>query len=166
MNKLNIVRTQTPTISRSPSPARSLLSPFRNPEDSLARESDVTVSTNVTSYAEYKGFFIYVLSMVALLVYMGWLLLPEEALNYLGVYYYPDKYWAQAVPAYLLMLMLYVYIYLALYNTEVKTLPLDDPRLFTDENAVFPEDPLDYIHKAPSGVRDLPAPLVSEILYS
>lgn len=164
MNKLNIVRTQTPT-SRLPSPAPSLLLPLRN-EDKLARESDVTVSTNVTSYAEYKGFFIYVLSAVLLLGYMAWLLLPEKALNYFGVYYYPDKYWAQAVPAYLLMLMLYVYICLALYNTEVKTLPLDDPRVFTDENAIYPEDPAAYIHKAPSGVRDLPTPLVSEVLYS
>lgn len=164
MNHLNIVRTRSPT-SRLPSPAPSFLLPFKN-EDKLARESDVTVSTNVTSYAEYKGFFVYVLTTAALLGYTAWLLLPDKALNYFGIYYYPDKYWAQAVPAYLLMLMLYVYISIALYNTEVKTLPLDDPRVFTDENAIYPKDPGAYLHKAPSGVRDLPTPLVSEVLYS
>lgn len=164
MNKLNSVRAQTPTISRSPSPNRAL-SPFRN-EDLLARESDVTVSTNVTSYAEYYGFFMYVLSSVAFLMYLGWLLLPEKALNYLGIYYYPDKYWAQAVPAWLLMLMLYIYIAMAFYNSEVLACLLDDPRAFTDEHAVYPETPIEYIHKAPSGVLDLPTPLVSEILYS
>ncbi|XBA50738.1 hypothetical protein SBP28_005321 [Candidozyma auris] len=162
MNKLHFVRSRTPMESRSPSPAPSV---FRNPEDSLARESDVTVSTNVTSYAEYKGFFIYVLSTLALLVYATWLLLPESYLALLGVYYYPSKYWAQAVPAYSLMLMLFIYIGLALYNTEVRTLPLDDPRSFTDEHAVYPDNPADYIHKTPSGVRDLPTPLVSEVLY-
>lgn len=134
-------------------------------EDQLARESDVTVSTNVTLYAEYKGFFIYVLSTAALSVYIAWTLLPESILIAAGITYYPDKYWAKAIPTYLLMLMLYCYVFFALYNTEVKTPKLDDLRLFTDEHAVYPECPQDYIWKAPSGVWDLPIGLVNEVLY-
>ncbi|KAM9886959.1 hypothetical protein OXX79_013915, partial [Metschnikowia pulcherrima] len=49
-------------------------------EDRLARESDVTVSTNVTSYAEYKGFFMYVLSAVALAMFAMWILAPHSVL--------------------------------------------------------------------------------------
>lgn len=133
--------------------------------DQLARESDVTVSTNITSYAEYKGFFIYVGSCVALLVFTAWCLLPDSVLQAAGVYYYPLKTWAQAVPAWSLIMMVYVYVYVALYNTEQKTLPLDHPSTLTDEHAVYPKDPLQYIHVAPSGVRDLPPMLVSEVLY-
>ncbi|GEQ71071.1 hypothetical protein JCM33374_g4752 [Metschnikowia sp. JCM 33374] len=134
-------------------------------EDKLARESDVTVSTNVASHAEYKGFFMYVLSAVALAMFAMWILAPHSVLLSLGVSYYPDKYWAQAIPMYFLMLMLYSYVSVTLYNTEVQTLKLDDLRLFTDEHSVSPEDPVDWLWKAPSGVWDLPIGLVNEVLY-
>ena len=140
-------------------------------EDKLARESDVTVSTtNITENAEYKGFFIYVVSAIALAGWIGWTILPDKFLNeYLSIYYYPDKYWSLAIPTYSLMLMLFIYIALALYNTEVLTLPLNDVRNFVDEFTVFPneqgENLLDYIHRAPSGVWDLPITLVNEVLY-
>jgi phosphatidylinositol glycan class P protein len=67
------------------------------------------------------------------------------------------------------MLMLFIYIALALYNTEVLALPLNDVRNFVDEFTVFPneqgENLLDYVHRAPSGVWDLPITLVNEVLY-
>ncbi|OBA24396.1 PIG-P-domain-containing protein [Metschnikowia bicuspidata var. bicuspidata NRRL YB-4993] len=134
-------------------------------EDSLARESDVTVSTNVTLYAEYKGFFMYVLSAVALTMFVMWILAPHSVLLSLGISYYPDKYWAQAIPMYFLMLMFYLYVLVTLYNNEVQTLKLDDLRVFTDEHSVSPEDPVDWLWKAPSGVWDLPIGLVNEVLY-
>lgn len=134
-------------------------------EDQLARESDVTVSTNITSYAEYKGFFTYVVSTLALVAFAGWCLLPDWTLNQVGINYYPDKSWSHVIPSWLLVLMIYVYVYVGLYNTEKKTLPLDHPNVFTDENSVYPENPSNYIHIAPSGVRDLPPPLVNEVLY-
>lgn len=134
-------------------------------EDSLARESDVTVSTNVTLYAEYKGFFMYVLSAVALSMYSVWILAPHSVLLSLGISYYPDKYWAQAIPMYFLILMLYLYVLATLYNNEVQTLKLDDLRIILDEHSVFPSDPVDWLWKAPSGVWDLPIGLVNEVLY-
>ncbi|SGZ47676.1 CIC11C00000004481 [Sungouiella intermedia] len=138
----------------------------RTQEDKLARESDVTVSsTNVTPYREYRGFFTYILSWLVLTLVMIWALVPNSILEYCGVYYYPSKYWAQAIPAYLLLAMLYAYIFIACWNTEVKTLALDDLRVITDEHAVIPENPEDYVWKAPSGVWDLPLGLVNEVLY-
>lgn len=154
MQQLHILsRSSTPLLLRD------------NTEDQLARESDVTASTNVTLNAEYRGFFIYVLSSVFLVVFFAWALVPESVLKSCGIYYYPDKYWAQAIPAYLLMGLLFMYIFLALYNTEILTNPLDDVRLFTDEHAVYPEVPEDWIFKAPSGVWDMPIGLVNEVLY-
>ncbi|ODV78067.1 PIG-P-domain-containing protein [Suhomyces tanzawaensis NRRL Y-17324] len=150
-------------------------------EDSLARQSDVTVSTNITPYAEYKGFFMYVLSALVLVLWTCWALLPEWFIqDYLSIHYYPDNYWSLAIPAYSLMAMLFVYIALALYNTEVKTFPLDDIRNFIDEHSAFAgavgtsglshhqqvARAVEYVHKAPSGVWDLPITLVNEVLYS
>ncbi|ODV67474.1 PIG-P-domain-containing protein [Hyphopichia burtonii NRRL Y-1933] len=147
-------------------------------EDSLARESDVTVSTNITLYAEYKGFFIYVLSALALGCWIGWTLIPEKVLtDYLSVHYYPDKYWSFAIPSFSLILMVYIYLALALYNTEVKTLENDDIRNFVDEFTTLPStfeddkaaqvnESIDYLYKAPSGVWDLPVTLVNDVLYN
>lgn len=150
-------------LSRSSTPV--FLNDLDTNEDTLARESDVTVSTNVTLYAEYRGFFIYVFSTVLLTVFVGWSLIPDNILQYLGINYYPDKYWTHAIPAWLLMLMLYTYFYVALYNTEVLTFPIDDVRLFTDEHSVFPKNPEEWVWKAPSGVWDMPIGLVNEVLY-
>lgn len=146
-------------------------------EDALARHSDVIVSTNITLYAEYKGFFIYVISATLLTCWVGWTIIPDNILRSMSIHYYPDKYWALAIPAYSLMLMVYVYVALALYNTEVLTLPLDDVRNFVDEYSVLTgssedtevaraEKAIEYVWDSPSGVWDLPVTLVNEVLYS
>ncbi|KAI5951271.1 GPI19 [Candida jiufengensis] len=148
-------------------------------QDKLARESDVTVSNIHKSQAEYSGFTIYVLSSLALLVYILWTLTPQNILKNLSIDYYPDKYWAIAIPSYSLMLMLFTYLALALYNTEILTLKLNDVNNFIDVNTQFPGESngaelsinernklvSDYVHKAPSGVWDLPITLVNEVLY-
>lgn len=151
---------------------------INNQEDTLARESDVIVSAiNISKYVEYKGFFIYVISALVLGAWTTWMFIPDNILrDYLGIDYYPDKYWSHAIPAYSLILMLYVYIALALYNTEVRTLALDDIRNFVDDHSLLPgsleedlltaaQKNLQYIHRAPSGVWDLPISLVNEVLY-
>lgn len=161
-----------PSLGRSDSQNNNLQ------EDTLARESDVIVSAiNISKYVEYKGFFIYVISGLVLVAWSTWIFVPDRILkNYLGIEYYPDKYWSNAIPAYSLILMLYTYIALALYNTEARTLALDDIRNFVDDHSRLPgstEDDLDavvaknieYIDKAPSGVWDLPVSLVNEVLY-
>lgn len=146
-------------------PSAAGKTPITTMDDKLARESDVTVSTNATSYAEYKGFFMYVGSTTLLVIFSAWILLPDLVLAAIGISYYPDKYWAQAIPAYFLIVMLFLYILLALYNTEIQTKPLNDIRLFTDEHTVYPDDPVAFLHKTPSGVSDLPILLVNEVLY-
>lgn len=139
-------------------------------EDKLARESDVTVSANLNENTEYRGFFVYILTSVVMVCWMGWALLPDKVLqDYLSIYYYPDKYWSMAIPCYFLVWMLFCYIGLALINTEVLTIPLDDIRNFADEFTIFPSEMnkniVDYIHQSPSGVWDLPITLVNEVLY-
>lgn len=142
-------------------------------EDQLARESDITVSNIKLSQAEYRGFTIYVLSSLALFLYIAWALIPPSTLHKLSIDYYPGKYWSIAVPSYSLMLMVFVYWFLALYNTEVLTLKLNDVNTFVDQYTQYPNSDgnenneviKEYIHQAPSGVWDLPITLVNEILY-
>lgn len=144
--------------------------------DTLARESDVTVSTYRTPYAEYKGFFLYVLSTVALVVWFIWGFFPDLFLeDYLRVTYLPSKYWSLAIPSFTLMLMLFLYIGVALYNTEVKNAPLNDVRNFVDEHLLSvgllnPQKPklensCSYIWGSTSGVWDIPVTLANEVLY-
>lgn len=154
-----------------------LLLPKPYQEDRLARESDVIVSTKITLYAEYKGFFIYVIIAIVFACWVGWALIPDHILrNTFSIHYYPDKYWLAALPAYFLLLLLFGYIFIALWNTEVLTLPLDDVRNFVDEYLTHPgetaasdaervERTLDYVWKSPSGVWDLPVSLVNDVLY-
>lgn len=134
--------------------------------DSLARQSDVTVSTKESANSEYTGFFINVLCTVVFTGFILWCLVPSLVFEKLEFDYLPNKYWSIAIPAYSLMLMLYIYGLLALYNTEVKTLHLNDVRNFIDEHSVMPPDMVEYVHKAPSGVWDLPVTLVNEVLYN
>lgn len=123
------------TDGGSPEPG-ALLSPEEKVSDELARESDVTVSTNITSQAEYKGFASYVISGIFLIIWLSWSLLPDRILNDIGIFYYPSRWWALAIPAWILILMIYTYAALALYNIERKTMPLDDLRTIVDTSGI------------------------------
>lgn len=142
------------------------------PEDTLARQSDVTASHATSSHAEYNGFFIYVIACVAFSAWILWAFVPDHLLRKLSISYFPDQYWALAIPAYLLMAMLYAYIATFLYATETLSPPLNDVRCFFDAHSVFPPSSslvdLDtaYVHCATAGVMDLPLLLVNEVLYS
>ncbi|KAG7876043.1 hypothetical protein KL938_004715 [Ogataea parapolymorpha] len=141
--------------------------------DALARESDVTVSTNITSQAEYKGFAAYVISFIFLFIWLSWSMIPDSILNNVGIYYYPSRWWALVIPAYVLVSMMYTYVALALYNIEVKTPPLDDPRTIADPDGVviaelphYQKKDLDrYLFSSTSGIWDLPLSEVNKVLY-
>ncbi|EGV62129.1 phosphatidylinositol N-acetylglucosaminyltransferase gpi19 [Yamadazyma tenuis] len=146
-------------------------------EDSLARQSDVTVSNQNPELAEYVGFSTSVVSAVLLSCFVLWCFVPTEFfVQHLGFDYFPDKYWTSAVPAFFLMAMLFSYVGHTLYEVEIKTLQLNDIRNFIDEHSVMPgsekydfetmnAEMAQYIHKSPSGVCDLPVTIANEVLY-
>lgn len=145
------------------SPREEPANGLANGLDRLARELDVIV-LSITPHAEYKGFFIYVISGLCLATWIGWALLPPWFLSdYLGISYYPDKYWSVAIPGWSLIAMAFTYYYVALYNTEIKQFKLNDVRQVVDDTTRFASR--DNIHQLLAEVMDLPITLVNEVLY-
>ncbi|KAK7984900.1 hypothetical protein PG988_002522 [Apiospora saccharicola] len=84
---------------------------------------------------EYYGFVLYLFSTLTFLVYLLWAYLPSAFLHAMGIYYYPNRWWALAIPAFLVMLIIYIYVALAAYNVEYLTLPLTDLETIVDDAA-------------------------------
>lgn len=91
-------------------------------------------SPKIPTY-EYYGFAVYLASSAAFLMYLLWSFLPSPILHQLGIYYYPNRWWALAVPAWLIMAVLWIYAALAGYNTEYLTLKMNNIENLVDETA-------------------------------
>jgi phosphatidylinositol glycan class P protein len=73
---------------------------------------------------EVYGFVCWIATFFCFGCFLLWAYLPESVLHQLGVTYYPDKYWAIAIPTYLFMSYLVaVIIYLSV--NLITTEPLD-----------------------------------------
>lgn len=129
-----------PPTPLPPSPSlTSLLRPSRPTtpdasDDEHALEPVPRASPKVPTY-EYYGFVLYLFSSLTFLIYLLWAYLPSPFLHALGIFYYPNRWWALAIPAFLVMLIVYVYVALACYNTEYLTLPLGSLETVVDEAA-------------------------------
>lgn len=84
---------------------------------------------------EYYGFTLYMTSSLAFIVYLLWAFLPSPFLHQLGIEYYPDRWWALAIPAWIFMLVVYIYVALGSYNVGYLTLPLQSAECLVDEAA-------------------------------
>jgi len=91
-------------------------------------------SPQVPTY-EYYGFTLYLVSSLVFVVYLLWSFLPSPFLHSLGIYYYPNRWWALAIPAWTVMFVLYIYVALASYNTGYLTLPMGSVECMVDEAA-------------------------------
>lgn len=68
-------------------------------------------------------------------MYILWSYLPSPFLHQLGIYYYPNRWWSLAIPAWLVMTLVYIYVALACYNTGYLTLPMISIENIVDEAA-------------------------------
>ncbi|KAF2680579.1 PIG-P-domain-containing protein [Lentithecium fluviatile CBS 122367] len=84
---------------------------------------------------EYYGFAVYLASSAAFLLYIVWAYVPSPLLHQMGIHYYPNRWWALAVPCWLVGLVVYIYVALASYNTRYLTLPLSSLENLVDETA-------------------------------
>lgn len=83
-----------------------------------------------------RGFVLWMATFVVYGLFLLWAFLPESILHSAGVTYYPKKYWAVAIPAYLVMLapfMLFSFIGINLINT----VSLDSMNTVRDKHSRF-----------------------------
>ncbi|CAD8111524.1 unnamed protein product [Paramecium sonneborni] len=57
---------------------------------------------------EIYGFIGWIASYIVFFIYLAWVFLPESALHSLGIHYFPQKYWALAIPSFLVATILAV----------------------------------------------------------
>lgn len=122
----DVTGTQTPNSAAASTLAST---DFRSPKQPIPR-----ASPKVPTY-EYYGFTLYLTSSLAFIVYLLWSFLPSPFLHQLGIYYYPNRWWALAIPAWMVMLVLYIYVALAAYNVGYLTIPLHRVECLVDEAA-------------------------------
>ncbi|KAG5983822.1 hypothetical protein E4U55_007055 [Claviceps digitariae] len=125
-----------PPTPLPPSPSlTSLLRPSRpttpDPSDDENIAPVPRAAPKVPTY-EYYGFVLYLLSSLTFLMYLLWSYLPSPFLHALGIYYYPNRWWALAIPAFIVMLLCYIYVALAAYNTEILTVPMRSVETIVD----------------------------------
>ena len=88
-------------------------------------------------YRAIYGFVLWLISYVFLLIYVVWAFISEEWLHIIGLTYWPQKYWAVAIPAYIFTgILLFGFVIYPSINLLI-TPPLNDLRTVVDENGSF-----------------------------
>ncbi len=109
---------------------------------------------------------------MSFVAYLAWAFIPDDALESLGVYYYPDKYWALAVPVWLFALGLYAaWAYEGVNLLSVRA--EDDEDLIAEVGGSIPvripTDAREKMDADPPGsvpsIHDVPLEEVSRVLY-
>ncbi|XP_043461136.1 phosphatidylinositol N-acetylglucosaminyltransferase subunit P [Leptopilina heterotoma] len=84
------------------------------------------------------GYALYISSNLLILLYLIWAFVPEEFLNdYLGLTYWPSKYWAVAIPVWAIFaILLFGFVIYPAINMLL-TPDIDDIRTITDKYSVL-----------------------------
>ncbi|XP_075211810.1 phosphatidylinositol N-acetylglucosaminyltransferase subunit P-like isoform X1 [Lycorma delicatula] len=89
------------------------------------------------SRANY-GFALYLGSYTAFGIFLIWAFVPDSVLHAMGLTYWPQKYWAIAIPIHLLVTFsLFIFCFYPALNLTLVP-PMDDIRILTDKYAIHP----------------------------
>ncbi|XP_072036644.1 phosphatidylinositol N-acetylglucosaminyltransferase subunit P-like [Amphiura filiformis] len=110
------------------------------------------------------GFVLYLGAIFGLGLYLVWAFLSESWLYPIGLTYWPQKYWAIAVPVYGCVGILFIYIFYMAYNFMI-TPPLDSIYTMTDEYSKPVVPAKDLAPNAIPPLRDIPISEINRQLY-
>eukprot|EP01100_Stratorugosa_tubuloviscum_P012006 TRINITY_DN5512_c0_g1_i1.p1 TRINITY_DN5512_c0_g1~~TRINITY_DN5512_c0_g1_i1.p1 ORF type:complete len:242 (-),score=68.69 TRINITY_DN5512_c0_g1_i1:182-859(-) len=99
--------------------SENIKSKFSGSESELPSQVNIR-NANVDIY----GFVGWMSSIVGLVLFLLWAYLPDSILHQLGIFYYPNKYWAIAMPCYLCVTIIFIVLAYGAINLII-TEPLD-----------------------------------------
>ena len=88
------------------------------------------------THSEIYGFVGWTVTFAILFLYFVYSFVPEIWLHKIGIAYYPDKYWAMSIPAFLCMIWMAGF-FLNYFYLHYSAYPLDDIRCIQDEKTNY-----------------------------
>ncbi|CAK7347695.1 unnamed protein product [Dovyalis caffra] len=110
---------------------------FPDPDDKSASGFGVSGDHGPKS-SEVYGFVGSITTVVATVIFLVWAYVPEHWLHAIGISYYPNKYWALAVPTYALVTIVLALVFYVGLNFMSTPPP-------TSLNTIFCRDPSTFI---------------------
>ncbi|XP_039821788.1 phosphatidylinositol N-acetylglucosaminyltransferase subunit P-like isoform X5 [Panicum virgatum] len=145
-------------VVRSPRQTVSLIR-NRRPHrdwDQSSRSPSFAARDHGPKPSEVYGFVGSITTVIATAAYLAWAYTPEPVLRSLGITYYPSKYWALAVPSFVIVAVaLSMAIYMGL--NFVATPPL------TSFSTIFDENSRERMTFSPAMEEEMPIEPISDI---
>lgn len=105
------------------------------------------------------GFVLWLSSYLFLFLYLVWAIIPEEWLHPLGLTYWPQKYWAVQIPAFITTgILIFAFVLYPSINLLI-TPKLNELRTVTDDFAILNPG------RGIAPITDIPLIEVCENLY-